>query len=364
MKNILLESPPTVISCTPDSSYNYTNFYKTNISLKSAKLTILKQIAKKNNLKCYGNKKVLFERIHAFFYKHRMTNLIQKNFRGYLVRLLFQKREPFKNCVNETDFYTLEPLSHISAPFLYIYKEDDKIMYGFHLFSLYTLICKSGSPNEIKNPYNRSIIPENIVQDVRTLYRVSNICFPANTIKNEVQHHKTNNVHRITRRRSLTNDLYPTPMMEIYQERVRKLTEIREKSFQNRVSILFTELDYLGNYTREEWFLELMTVDNYLRLYRILFNIWYQHSQMPLDIRQKICMCGDPFENIVAFSSFISIENIQENCLRVFENMIFMGVDDDHRKLGAFHALSALTVVSVNARNAMPWLYESLVAFI
>jgi hypothetical protein len=150
--------------------------------------------------------------------------------------------------------------------------------------------------------------------------------------------------------------------MEIYQERVRKLTEIREKSLQNRVSILFTELDYLGNYTREEWFFELISVDNYLRFYRALFNIWYQHSHMPLEVRQKICMCGDPFENIVAFSASVSLENIKENCLRVFENIIFMGIDDDHRKLGAFHALSALTVVSVGARNAMPWLYESLIA--
>jgi hypothetical protein len=58
----------------------------------------------------------------------------------------------------------------------------------------------------------------------------------------------------------------------------------------------------------------------------------------------------------------VSLENIKENCLRVFENIIFMGIDDDHRKLGAFHALSALTVVSVGARNAMPWLYESLIA--
>jgi hypothetical protein len=38
-----------------------------------------------------------------------------------------------------------------------------------------------------------------------------------------------------------------------------------------------------------------------------------------------------------------------------------MGLDDEHRKLGVFHALSALTVVSIGARSTMPWLYESLV---
>jgi hypothetical protein len=44
--------------------------------------------------------------------------------------------------------------------------------------------------------------------------------------------------------------------------------------------------------------------------------------------------------------------------------MIFMGVDDEHRKLGAFHALSALTVVSMGARDTMPWLYESLMVLL
>jgi hypothetical protein len=337
-------------------------------------MEILKQIAKNNQLKYSGNKKVLIERIETFFYKHKMANMIQKHFRGYLVRVLFRHhtvinnkfREHIKLCVNETDFYTLEPLNEIKAPFLYIYKEDAKISYGFHLLSLYTLICKSSSPNEIKNPYNRSIIPENVVNEVITLYSILNIILPQKNTTNKREGYTniihTANNHRITRRRSLTNDFYPTPVMEIYQERVSKLTEIREKTLQNRVSILFTELDYLGNYTREEWFFELATVDNYLRFYRALFNIWYQHSHMPLEIRQKICMCGDPFENIVAFSNLVSLDNIQENCLRVFENMIFMGVDDEHRKLGAFHALSALTVVSVGARSAMPWLYESLIA--
>jgi hypothetical protein len=48
-------------------------------------------------------------------------------------------------------------------------------------------------------------------------------------------------------------------------------------------------------------------------------------------------------------------------CLIVFENMVYSGIDEDHRKLGTFHALSGLTMVSIPARTAMPWLYESIV---
>ena len=42
------------------------------------------------------------------------------------------------------------------------------------------------------------------------------------------------------------------------------------------------------------------------------------------------------------------------------ENMVYSGVDEDHRKIGALHVLSALTVVSSGARETMPWLYESV----
>uniref|UniRef100_A0A6C0I167 SAP domain-containing protein n=1 Tax=viral metagenome TaxID=1070528 RepID=A0A6C0I167_9ZZZZ len=365
-----------------DPDITYSEFYKNNTCLKKINLKILKKIAKKNKLHCSGNKPIITERIETFFYKHKMANIIQKYFRGYLVRLLYKKREPVKNCVNETDFYTMEPLSEINQPFLYIYKEDEKISYGFHLSSVYALIYSSlnnnvtkefvkNEKNIVKNPYNRSNMPTEIINDVNKLYRISCIIHKnangngngnAKSKKNENNLEINNEIVNIrrTRRRSLTNDFYPTPTMEIYQERVRKLNEIREKPMQNRVSELFTEMDYLGNYTCEEWFYEIRSAENYLRLYRTLFNIWYHRSQMPLDIRQKICMCGDPFENIVAFSASITRDNIQENCLRVFENMIFMGVDDEHRKLGAFHALSALTVVSIGARDTMPWLYESL----
>jgi len=336
----------------------YGDFYRKNIPLKKINIPILKQIAKHNHLKSAGNKQVLIDRIQETFYKNNMANLIQKIFRGYLVRTFFIKREPYTICVNDTDFYTMEPLSEISFPFLYIYKED-KIAYGFHLSSLATYIYQTGSLSEIKNPYNRAIISGDIIKHICKLFHISCIFFPLKT--KEYSNVVLNTSVRRTRRRALTNDLYPTPAMELYQQRVRQLTEIREKPIEERVRILFTEIDSLGNYTVSQWFFEIRTVNNYLRFYRTLFNIWYYYSQMTEEVRQKICMCGDPFENILAFSENVSLENVQENCLRVMENMVFMGIDDEFRKLGAFHALTALTVVCLNARQTMYWLYESLI---
>ena len=41
----------------------------------------------------------------------------------------------------------------------------------------------------------------------------------------------------------------------------------------------------------------------------------------------------------------------------------FTGSDDEYRKLGAIYVLIALTMVSTGAREAMPWLYESVSIF-
>jgi len=40
-----------------------------------------------------------------------------------------------------------------------------------------------------------------------------------------------------------------------------------------------------------------------------------------------------------------------------------MGIDNDHRQLGALHSLTALTLVSPEARTGLPWLYESVFSF-
>ena len=134
----------------------------------------------------------------------------------------------------------------------------------------------------------------------------------------------------------------------------------RQQPIQTRIQELFMEIDQLGNYTNPIWFSSL-TRQEYIRLYRLLYSIW---SRLSYDTRNKICITGNPFLNI--FRDRIVVENIlfdtiQEACLRVFENMVFSGIDIEFRKIGALHVLSALTVISNPARLAIPWLYESVV---
>jgi hypothetical protein len=140
-----------------------------------------------------------------------------------------------------------------------------------------------------------------------------------------------------------------------------RLAEIREKPINERINHLFTEIDGLGNYTSSMWFINL-DIRNYVRLYRSLYDIWYFRSNLSREVRNYICPNQNPFDDIFPRSSYneLSLSQIQMACLTAIENIVYLGINDDYRKIGTFHVLTALTIVSTEARHAMPWLYESV----
>ncbi len=100
-----------------------------------------------------------------------------------------------RRCVNETDFYTLEPLMEIRLENLLIVKEEtatpistteaveDGVVsktpptyfyYGFNINSLITLYRKNGS---IQNPYNRKDFTIETIQNIFSHYQILCILF-------------------------------------------------------------------------------------------------------------------------------------------------------------------------------------------
>jgi hypothetical protein len=140
------------------------------------------------------------------------------------------------------------------------------------------------------------------------------------------------------------------------------MTLLQERPLEERIESIFMEIDQLGNYTQSSWFSNLNR-EEYIRLYRNLYEIWFYRGQISQELRRQICVLTDPFREIQQRRlnlREISGEFIKDACLRVFEYMVLTGIDVEHRKIGALHALTALTVVSREARVAMPYLYESL----
>lgn len=332
-----------------------------------------KAIRKIHDFAVVGNKKVVLQRLVTYFEQEKASSVIQKYIRGRFVRkfcnLLGPAKRERKLCVNDTDFNTLEPIEDIPYDDFYSYKDNSDYVYGFQLSSLLAY-KKSQKASGFKNPYNRMPMKRQlsaIYQLVRLRKIITCKYIPVKRrVQKKVTHVKREesseeNVE-ISVRPSYDNTSQRLFQQYRYepQEMIEKLREVRAKTVLERCRFLFSEIDVLGNYSSYAWFLNLER-RKYLRYFRILRDIWNYRGQIPSSIRLKICPLWDPFMVITMDNtSELTIEQLQTMCLSVMEDMVYTGVNVEFKTLGSLHVLSVLTIVSYEARDAMPWLYEAL----
>jgi len=149
--------------------------------LVNYKLIELKEITKYNKIKGAKTKQEYMSKIDEFFIKTMNSIKIQRVCRGFFVRLFFNVKGGMKNianCVNETDFYTLEPLNEINFTHFFIIKEvneqSNTFYYGFNILSLISMYRKNET---IINPYNRQHLPIKTIQDIFSHYQLLTLLF-------------------------------------------------------------------------------------------------------------------------------------------------------------------------------------------
>ena len=293
-------------------------------------VTQLKQIAKHYKLKISGNKQQLISRIYNYLYFSSYIIKIQKVFRRTLVKLYKDIHGPAsfnrKICTNSNDFISMEPIEEINFNQFISYKDSDGFIYGFDITSLHNLFLKSG--NEIKNPYNRNIIPESVFKNIRSLIRIGKI------LKINI------NLN--------------------FEDDTKKLSN--EKTIELRALTLFQNIDALGNYSNANWFLFLNRIQ-LIKLIRELIDIWNYRAQLPNETKINICPpIGDPFRSlsIIYINQEENLWNVKKVILEVLEKFVNSGVDKDSKALGAYYVLGALTLVNSEAATSLPWLFQSV----
>jgi hypothetical protein len=365
------------------NTLTYENYIATKPELNIFKIPELKSVAKKYKLYVSGTKGVLIERIKNHFNEITNAVKIQKNFRGSIVRRSFTLRGPaFKNksiCVNETDGFTLEPLNEVPFERFFSYSDSKNFTYGFDVVSLVSLFRRE---NKIANPYTRERLSSELTNSILSLGRIIKIVFSYVLEPNEmqcqrippqiniprrpiVQHigNNQNNLNTVIQNLIIPNN-YTNEIENNFSNDqlalIEKIRELRTFSIERRIQNLFIEIDLLGNYTQSSWFSSLERRD-FIRFLRCLYEIWNYRAQMPAETKRQICQFRDPFFQI-RFPNAIEtdINEIKNICITVMEEMVYTGIDAEFKKLGTLHVLSALTTVSVPARNSMIWLYESL----
>ena len=307
----------------PDfSDYEFVVIYNYRVSQ-------MKDICRHHKLKVSGNKPELSSRVYNFLRLSLFARIIQKNWRTHLLLRYNIMHGPAmihrKLCVNETDFFTMQPLAQIPCTQFTSYKDDDDMVYGFDILSIFNLLKKGGKTTT--NPYNRNPIPKGVRSSLKGIVRIAPMLGDLIDIKIEAP------------------DAHICP----------------GKQLELRALAVFQDIDELGNYTDQSWFQALGRVQ-LIRFIRELADIWTYRANLSPLVKREICPpIGDPFRSI----DFHALPNLSNGSLKrvsltLMETFVRRGINTESRKLGAFHVLCALTLVSSDAASSLPWLYQSV----
>ena len=292
-------------------------------------LSQLKLINKNYKQKISGNKTQLLIRIYNYLKYSSKILSIQKIWRGHLQRMINRLRGPAflrrSLSVNETDFFTLENSKEISNQQFISFKDDEGFIYVFNIISLYNLFMKNKNP---ENPYNKKKLSNDLLENLRKLIKISKL------LKVSIETRINNEEEELS----------------------------VAKNFSMRVLSLFQFMDSLGNYTQMHWFTNLNKIMGLIKFVRELHDIWNYRTQLSENIKREICPpVGDPFRNFnINILLNISFNNLQKSILNLMENLVKNGINTDSKTLGAYYVLCALTLVSEDAADAMPVLYQSV----
>lgn len=308
------------------------------IDLSKCKLPELKQYAKDLNIKVSGNKGDVKDRIEQQIKKEVNSVTIQKTFRRHVVLNWMKLKGTRENCVNETDFYTMEPINEI--PYLNFIKYTDtthNVNYGFDIKSLCTLATKN---KKFENPYNRENMKVPFGTKMIKVVKLTNILFPGNDLFNEI------------------GSIHESANMFVEQQTQEQVFFARYEGLQQmpldqRITDLFIHIDSLGNYSNRQWLSNL----NEDRLYYLILKINQLWHRIPHSLRNRICPYISPFSPEVFGAGQVNLT--VSMVVKMAEILVHSGLDDEHKQLGAMYFLSGLTLVSLNARNQLPWLYEN-----
>jgi hypothetical protein len=361
---------------------DFARFARDKISLVRYRTTDLKKIARHNNLMISGNKTVLVPRITAFFEANMFALRIQKCIRGTLARLVLRLRAKMQTyrsgITNEVDFYTMESVSVIPAELFVAYEVRPGLTFAFNVFSLMLYYKTKGV---CINPYTREILPRETTLALLRFYLLTQAVFAPQIRKLVEGYGEAADIAKVlyttaSRAYAIEFSLHASVLCK----RSRSLSwssesgmgsrdsaraaimSVRRHSVDERIGLAFCEISQLGTTVCSNWFRNL-SKHAYVRFYNCIYNLWRYSGEIMPSTKESICCLGDPF-NYRFITRFVysehTIDQVRELCISLVEELVFTGVNIDFRRLGALHVLSALTSVSLDARENIPWMADSV----
>jgi hypothetical protein len=356
--NLPIKSKKTFIKIVSED-FNIPNYKEYNNLLTiNYSVTQLKLIAKYYKLKTTGNKEFLKKRLYNYLYFSYAIINIQKFVRCYFTKKYINLHGPgFHNktiCSNDVDFCTLDNLSAIPYNQFISFKDINDHIYGFDVLSLYNLFLKVTKTNKTRglnevhgNNTNTNTITNTSNNQLNVQNPFTNMFLPYNLLNQLLEYIRLSSLLKI--HIDLNYD-------DLEHLSINKQTEMK-------VLTLFQRIDSLGNYTNIKWFLEL---DKYglIRFIRELVDIWNYRANLSQEIKREIVPPrGNPFYdetmNVNNLPQYNFIQ-IRKYSITIIDLMINKGINENSCLLGSYYVLCALTMVSTEAANTLPWLYDAV----
>ena len=277
----------------------------------------LKAYCRLYKLKLGGNKAILVERVARFKAHRDLAVKVYKIWRLHVYRVWKQLHNIKEEYTNETDFFSLQNIAEISNSNLFVITEK-KYNYAFDMVSFYHLIKKGN----MLNPYNREPF------EIRTIERFNKLM------------------------------LY-SKFLQIPMELNIDMVVSNEKTLEFRILSVFQTIEELGFYTNPQWVYELSST-KLIKFIKELHDIWNYRAEISTETKRLICPPnGMPFRSNNML--YIQTDNIKGFVISIVEKFIHPDASDEHKYLGACYVLQALTLVSSDAAESLPWLYQSVI---
>lgn len=277
------------------------------------------------------------------------------------------------NCVNDMDLMG-EDIIDLPLDQFFSFA-DNGFTYAFNMATFSSLIYQNnmsyrGRRLGLLNPYTRDKVSNSVLKDFKRLVSLS-VLFnrnfylvhnddkmdretsindtpvSANTPPNPTNMRVTNNPVSITR--TLINgdvELDFTPEEVDY--------DIRS---------IFYVIDTYGYYTNPEWVLN-MSINNLKGFIQNMVEIFNYRANLSSRVKQMIIPPNGFLTSGIRLREWLRDVTdtliLKRKVSEFMKKLVMTGIQQEYRDLGALYVLTALTMNSVDAAQAMPWLHDSV----
>lgn len=359
----------------------------------------LKQICRKYKLRLSGKKEELVERVRYYLKGSCSAVILQ----GCCKRLLAHKWLGHHGpalldrsiCVNDSDIMG-EDITDIPLDQFFSFTEQG-FTYGFDIATFFSILQQAANNrrnyrrNEIpKNPYTRDPIDSETMDEFTNLVRYSSIFSRNFSIKHKEETYDENNTNPVDTNTNFNNNIPNTGNVNIGEENpqngnvngnqlyaqqyeqlvlrnsqvnINMYTLVSNAQIEQNIVNVFQDIDSYGHYTDPNWLLSL-NVNQIKQFIKDVKDIFDYRAGLTDEVKRQILPPQGTFGMNGVRVWLQQNDDIGVLRLKAYEfinKLTTSGITNEDKALGVFYVLSALTLSSPEAAQAMPWLYQSVI---